>query len=355
MICKLSSEAEIAFIICHEIAHDIEEHVENGIKKRYEVLYDKKNQKEIKQATDQDYNRNKSTEAVYNKILSQFGEHSRENETAADSIGIELFSRAGYSPKDGVKAIINLDSIDNPLFYSPIDFNSFFNLNGFSFDQEWLNPEKGTALWESTIEYKTPDSLKTHPDCKYRAESLERIIKNNNLEHFATPQATSNYEYIKTISTFEYIEHAIKYGSYSYALYCAIELQQKFKNNNYLKCIVGNCLYEIYVAQVNHRFSENVDFPNKKFPKAYNQLLYFLHNTNSSIFKELYLSYYNQHITPLKNNEYADYIGLIINGDDKKKEAFLMDIKSFETTYQKSYYQKQLTSKLNSKKATPKK
>jgi len=355
LICKLSSEDELAFILCHEIAHDIEAHVINGLTKRYELFYDKKYQEKLKQVGKQEYNRYKSTDALVTKFLSQYDVNSRENELTADSIGLHLFYNAGYVSGNAVKTIINLDSIDSPLFHTPIDFKSLLNLKGFTFDEEMLNPEKSATLWESNLDYKIPDSLKTHPDCKLRAEALQRIIKNKHLDGLQREQPFADYNYFKTVCTFEYVEHAMNYKYYSYALYCAIELLEKYPSNNYLKCVTSNCYYEIYAAQLRHRFSEIVDFPDKKFPKDYNKLLAFLQNANSSVLKDVCMDYYNENIESLKSNEYADYIKLLINGQDKTKEAFQTDIKSYENSYKNSFYCRQLTEKLDLKKTTKKK
>ena len=48
LLPKLSNESEIAFIICHEIAHNIKNHVIDGINKKAELLNSKNVEQEMK-------------------------------------------------------------------------------------------------------------------------------------------------------------------------------------------------------------------------------------------------------------------------------------------------------------------
>ncbi len=201
IIYKLNSEPELAFIICHEISHDVLNHVIDGLKKRSELFYDPAMQKKIKQIDKMEFNRLAESRSLIAKFLSKYTEHSRENETQADSLGLLFFYNAGYSPADAVTAMGQLDSIDKPVYSKKIDFKKYFNSAKFTFKDEWLKPDNGTADLGGNLDSleKTPDSLKTHPDCALRVKSMNNLIAQNKLSS-RDPFSVGNYSFYKNKS-----------------------------------------------------------------------------------------------------------------------------------------------------------
>jgi predicted Zn-dependent protease len=95
LIAQVENEAQLAFILAHEIAHYIEKHV---IQNYIDVV---------------DLSKSRSSNDSKLKQLSQY---SREKEFEADEIGIEIYHKAGYTKK-------NLYGMFDVLAYSYLPFD----------------------------------------------------------------------------------------------------------------------------------------------------------------------------------------------------------------------------------------
>ncbi len=357
LAAKLSSEAELAFIICHEMAHDVRKHVMKGILQRSQMIHDDNFKKELKKATSQEFNSVKVTETVVLKFMARYTEHSRENETEADSLGLVLYRNAGYPLAVAVKAIQKLDSIDLPSYTKPLRLKELFNSAELAFNDNWLKPsDENVALGGNLDDFKMPDSLKTHPDCKLRAAAMKRIItREPTADTSSEIRCLQRYRDFRSACLLESVEVYLQNGLYSWALYNSLELMNRFPDNNYLKCAASLSLQEIYLAQARHDFSRVVDFPGKDYTESYNQLLIMLHNLTLSELKSISSAYYKQHVSPLRSNEFASYVGVLVNNDKKPREDFELAVRSFEKEYANSYYSRSLNDKLLSLKPTKKK
>jgi Zn-dependent protease with chaperone function len=325
LINRFHSEAEIAFVLCHEISHQVLNHVLQGIKSRAELFYNKDFQKELKKAQRQEYSSMKSTEALAIKYLSHTTEYSREKEYQADSLGLILFYNAGYSPASAISAMNLLDSVDMPLYAAPINFRNYFEFAQCPFRNEWLtiDPTLGALGGNLDSLYTRPDSLKTHPDCPLRAKALERISKKQNMNYNNNFLLSPNYSYYQETSCFERVEFFLNENFFGEALYDALQLQARYPDNLFLKCAVANCLCEIYRAQINHTFSRVVNFPDIHYSKSYNEFLSFLHNLSGSQLKNITVHYGTENVINLKKEDsYCRYIDYFIKGMDKSKTEY---------------------------------
>ncbi|HXC05058.1 MAG TPA: M48 family metallopeptidase, partial [Bacteroidia bacterium] len=122
LIAKLHNEEEMAFVICHEMGHDIKGHVIVRIQKLAGLLADPVMSAKLQEIKHRKYNRYKALEALLSDFLKQFTEHSRTHELQADSLGLVLFMNAGYKASQGLRTIQLLDSVDQPTYKLPIDF-----------------------------------------------------------------------------------------------------------------------------------------------------------------------------------------------------------------------------------------
>jgi Zn-dependent protease with chaperone function len=325
MINKLHSEPEVAFVLCHEMAHQVLDHVMKGIKKEAEIYCNKDFQKELKKAQHMEYNSLNATSALRVKYLSRFTMHSREQEYEADSLGLILFYNAGYSPSAAVSQTNFLDSIDIPLYTAPINYRNYFEFSQVPFKNEWLNldPNLGELGGNLDSLFLPPDSLKTHPDCLLRAKALERISKRENMNPANNFLLSTDFYYYQTASLFERVEFYLDAKAYGLALYNALQLSARFPENFYLKCSIANSLCEIYHAQINHRFSEVVDFPDIHYAKSYNEFLSFLQNLNKIQLKNITVNYSRENIISLKKEDsYSRYIDFLVKGIDKSRTEY---------------------------------
>ena len=325
LINKFHSEPEIVFVLCHEISHQVLQHVMSGIKNRAELFYNKDFQEELKKAKSKEYNSLKSTEALRIKYLSRFTDYSREKEYEADSLGLILFHNAGYPPSSAVSAMNLLDSIDIPLYNAPINYRNYFEFKQYPFRNEWLaiDPTLGELGGNLDSLRVPPDSLKTHPECALRAKALERISKKQSMNSSNNFLLSPNYSYYQITSCFERIEHYLNEEEFGMALYDALQLSSRHPDNLFLKCAIANSLCEIYNAQIKHSFSRAVDFPDIRYSKSYNEFLSFLQNLSTSQLKTITVNYCNEAVINFKKEDpYCRYIDFLLKGMDKSKTEY---------------------------------
>ena len=352
MISKMKNEAQIAYILCHELGHDIQGHVMEGIQKRIELYSNEEFQKELKNAMKQEYNSVKASEEVYKKFLTKYTEHSREHESAADSMGLILFANAGYSPIESVRQTLLEDSLDLPPFRETLDFSSVFNFKEYPFNKSWLDWDQSSTSLGSNIDsvYMRPDSLRTHPNCKTRANALRRIIKNRNLSENNVTSLEGNFSYFQTIARLEGVELLMKEREYGFALFTILQLLKKSPDNKYLLCAESNCLYEIYHAQLNHEFSRVMDFPDKKNPRSYNEFLMFFQNISGSSLQSIAVNYHKQYVTSIVGKDaFRGYVNVLFASMGKPKKEYPDMVKNYMKEYNDKFYETLLTEKLTPK------
>jgi len=148
LIAQMTNEAQLAFVLAHEIIHYREKHVLD--------LYD--------YASD-----NKSLS--YDEKVRFFTKYSRDNEFEADKEGVKLVHAAGYASSEIVKTF-------DVLIYSYLPFEEVV------FDHDYFNspllyvPEKlfKKQKVEISAKQKYNDRLTTHPNVAKRIEALEAEI-----------------------------------------------------------------------------------------------------------------------------------------------------------------------------------
>lgn len=204
LISQLTSEAQLAFVLAHEIAHYKEKHVVEAFEYR--------NQK------------NKNT-------IKQLSIYSKEKELIADKIGIEIYNAAGYSEAQ------LLGSFD-VLMYSYLPFeevtfpSDYFNSN-LLFCPEFLFPDKKYDI-QAVEDYD--DSNSSHPNIKKRKTEAAKVIDDyriwgNTVSFFGE----TKFIYIRNLCRFESIRTDILDASFGDALYSIFILEKDFPNSNYLK------------------------------------------------------------------------------------------------------------------------
>jgi len=272
------------------------------------------------------------------KVVAEQNKYSRADELEADALGLRFFTNAGYDPFVAPKTLIRLDSLDKPMFKEPLNFN-VFAFADLPFDESVLY-EKGKNLnWKGNLDYEIPDSLKTHPDCKFRAEALQKIIDANGV-------STSKKYHDKKLSdisnqaAFELVFYYYKFGRYGKSLFEAMALKQLYPENIYLDNMIAANLFQISDALKNHRFSSAVDNTNSTYTEAYNQLLRYLHQASFSELDKLARKYYDKNIKSVAgNNPLAEYVNVLFNIRDTTDKAAQENLKKeFNQKYPKAVY-----------------
>lgn len=211
LVSQVSSEAQIAYVLAHEIAHY----------KRKHVL------ERFKQKT-----------VLKNSNYYELSTYSKERELEADSDAIEIYKNAGYD-----EALI--EPTFDVLMYSYLPFDevkvpeTFFNSKEF-YVPSFKFPKEGFPI---TAEENYNDSKSSHPNIsKRKKQVLDVLEKGSGWSGKADLLGEDRFYEIRNIARFETIRNAILALDLTNALYSVFVLEKEFPNSHYLKVMKAKTL-----------------------------------------------------------------------------------------------------------------
>ncbi len=228
LISQLTSEAQLAFVLGHEISHYTEKHVVETFEYRTENT---------------------------NSNIKELSIYSKDKEFEADKLGLKWYNNAGYS-----KAEL-LPSFD-VLMYSYLPFdevevpNTYFNTSSLFVPVSFFPSKK----YPITAIEDYDDSRSSHPNIKKRKEQIEQeIITYSNWGDAVFHFGQKKFEYIRNICRFESIRTDILDASYANALYSIFILEKEFPNSIYLKRMKAQVWLGLAQFKKNGSINETVE------------------------------------------------------------------------------------------------
>ena len=272
----LDNEAELVFVICHELAHFYLDHSDKAIKKNVDTYNSVAFQNELKRLSKQEYGAGRQLDELVKKLEFGNRRHSRENEMEADRYAFRFMKNTGFDC-NGIKTCLHLlDKVDDSLLNSSIKPELTFNFNSYPFKKKWI--QKESAIFsqmsndDSPLTKKERDSLKTHPDCAARISHLEdSILKVRQGEKFIVNKTL--FEQLKKDFLVEVAEQQFKNNNLSRNLYYSLQMLQRGENTSYAMFAIARGLNIIYESQKNHKLGMITDKETRGYPADYNILL----------------------------------------------------------------------------------
>ena len=177
----LNNEAELAFVICHELSHYYLDHTNKSIKKIVELYNSDDFKNEVKRLSKQEYGAEKEFDELMKKMAFGSRRHSRENEAEADRQAFHFLKNTGYDCNGIISCLQLLNEVDDSSVYRPFVPEAIFSFDEYPFKKKWI--EKESVLFGAMKEEDSPltqrekDSLKTHPDCALRISLLKDSVE----------------------------------------------------------------------------------------------------------------------------------------------------------------------------------
>jgi len=214
MLAQVTNEAELAFVLAHEIAHYSEHHSKDDGKQKQ------------KGDVVSRYMRNR--------------EYSREQEFAADRVGLLTYY------KDSPYSYVILDGLFDVLLYSDLPFDEipfqrlevetdFYHFPDNYFLKTVANiPDRSNMI----------DTLLTHPNVEKRrtlAKGLVRNLSNEGRKEFVQPQ--EQFTRLRNVARFACIERFLINHDYDKAIYNIHVMEQSFPDNAYLHRALATAYY----------------------------------------------------------------------------------------------------------------
>ncbi|MBI3883976.1 MAG: M48 family metalloprotease [Sphingobacteriales bacterium] len=336
MFTKLDNEAQVVFILCHELGHLFLDHSNKGIYKYVNTAYSDEFQEELKKIKKSHFQQNKQLDELKKELVFNSRRHGREHEGEADSLGLLFMSHTSYDTKEALTTLALLDSVDKEIYDAEKGLPVYFNFKEYPFQPSWIaKPQSnffGGISKPDEEEIKLSDSLKTHPDCKVRVKKLALSLNKINTQgdkKFIVHQ--QQFLQLREQFKFDIIDYCFSSNWVSRSLYYSMELFKIYPDNAYLAKMIGKCFNTFYENQKVHRLSTIVDMPSPYVDQKYNIVLKFIENIRMDDMSAISYYFMKQHQDQFKTDK--DFVLELI----KSKDAFN---KPEEKNEWLSYYKK---------------
>ncbi len=228
LLAQIENEAQLAYVISHEIIHYKNQHVINDYLNTQDIISGKG-----------DYGK-----FSYNQKVHAYFNYSKENEMEADKQGLkDFYLKTNYD----INEVLNVFDV---LLYSylpcdeiPFD-TSFFDDNYFKIPSDFFLKE---AKPISAVE-DYDDSESTHPNIKSRREKIIELIAGlDNVKESGKKYIISEtlFKDVQKKARFEMSQLYISSGQFGESFYNTFLLMRQYPNSIYLKKKMGYVLYAL--------------------------------------------------------------------------------------------------------------
>ncbi len=234
LLAQVENEAQLAFILSHELIHTEENHVMDGFLEKMKI-----------QKGEDAYRRQGSDD----KLIAM-SNYSKSHEFEADLEGYKrIFAKTNYDPEEALRVL-------DVMLYSYLPFDevemdkAFFNSAYFKLDTTYF-PESVNSI---TAYEDYDDSKSTHPNLKARREALEEVIDKNpsNGKEWFIINENAFFE-AQELSRFECSALFLADRKYPEAIYNSFLLSRKHPDNKFLRKNVGVALHTFATYKNNEK------------------------------------------------------------------------------------------------------
>lgn len=306
LLIFLDNEAELVFVLCHELAHYYLEHTPLAIRKYVETINSESFQKELKRISKTEFGVNKQLEELSKSFAFSSRRHSRENEAAADKLAFSFMKKTGYDCGVIKSCLELLDKVDDSLIHKPLDLQQIFNFPDYPFKKKWIQKQSSifSQLDDSKMVdvQKERDSLKTHPDCSKRIALLRDSLSTHaGGQKFLVDEGL--FTKLKKDFFYEMTEQCYRARNLSRNLYYSLLLLQSQENNGLAVYSVARCLNTLYENQKEHKLGSTIDSENKAYREEYNLLLRMLDQLRLDEIASLSSHFCKQYASQMKSDK----------------------------------------------------
>jgi predicted Zn-dependent protease len=241
---------ELAFILTHEVSHFELAHSLISLIQNYDSDYKKNVKNGMKKVLSDDDDMTQDDINKLRRIVYDNRKFKRHHELEADSLGINMSSRAGYSLMDSYQLFRTLDSVRYLEVGLGTDLFKPLHSIKYPFQEEWI--KNRLNLYSNKTRLISEDSAQTHPDYEVRRTSLQRAIT----------QINSNRQPVKlnnrwhTILRFQGVESAFHSKRADLTLALALEQLSFYPSNSYLVSIIT----KIFIDLIEGKKRESIPF-----------------------------------------------------------------------------------------------
>lgn len=236
LIASLENEAQLAFILAHEISHYTEKHLRNSYV----------DNEDVKKGT------GKYEQSNLDSRIEKLSQYSKNHELEADSLGIELYLETEYSYEQIFETFGAL--LYSYLPYEDLTLNStFLNTEFMYIPGELFNTEvKEIAKVENY-----DDQNATHPNIEKRIDAAFDVLNGRESKGDLNYKVSeSEFEGVKELVRLEQINLLLSKRSYARALYCVYIMEKTSDESHFLTLSKVKALYGLAKYKNGNRSKE---------------------------------------------------------------------------------------------------
>lgn len=220
LIAQAENEAQLAFILCHEVTHFKMEHMLKGFLTREDRRNDKK--------------------APYVPVTNYYT-YNKEQELEADKMGFELFRKTKYSAKEALRSFDILEYSDLP--FDDVPFDTLFFNRGYMVVPPGYYVKTTDPIY-SDDNYEDRNS--THPNIRKRRMALMELVDSTS-EVGRVQFIVSNKEFsnVREQARYELCRLYLMELRYGDAIYTAYLMQKRHPQERYFNYVIAYSLYNM--------------------------------------------------------------------------------------------------------------
>lgn len=273
LLARLENDAQLAFILSHELAHYYRNHTKEVVNRYAEINFDKDLNKESREIRNSQYGKYTRMREFMKGIQLTNNKHSRVKEFEADSIGLKIFLNSPYVDLIApIRTMEILDSVEYETYQANLNLRKYFDFKEYAFKTSWENYKK-SDMWR--VKKDESDSAQTHPSCKKRGLALVRQLRFDS--HGPTYKQRIDFERIRQQANIDLIETSYHFKRYGKALFDALVMSEQYPNDVWLHAMIGRCLYQLHQHQASHELGKVLELPGNDNEENYDRFLTFIH------------------------------------------------------------------------------
>ncbi len=229
------TEAEIAFVLCHEIQHYKAEHILESFEKREALL--EESIKEYKKLH-------------YIKKFELLTQQSKEHEYEADELGLRLFYKSKYNSAAPINLLTLLHRSYLP-YSNEVVGRDFLATSEQSLPETFFRDEINPI----TKEEDYFDDTHSHPNIFKRKIAIDPYLKATNGGSDFLVATEQYFLELREYARFERVNQLVNNSLYGDALYDIYHLKKKYPENKFLRMAEAKCLYSLSSFKVRDKIS----------------------------------------------------------------------------------------------------
>ncbi len=221
LVAQVEDEAQLAFVISHEIIHYLRKHSLEEISRR------KRDSDDI------------DAETQEMRDFIKYHNRSREMESEADSLGLQMFYIGSPYSKDVTEGVFDVLQYGYlPFDEVPFDTN-YFNTPYFKLPSDCFM----TSVDPITARDDYNDSLSTHPNILKRRTATARILDGKTGGSRFVTISQDEFEQVRALARFECVRQDVIYAEYVRGFYDCYLLSRLYPDNAYVERALCQSLY----------------------------------------------------------------------------------------------------------------